>query len=351
MRKNCVPPLLLFLIFATAIAQGEKYPLEGLTLSGTKLSEPVVMEIAGLRLGAPIDKADIDQASTRLGQSGLFESVSYQFKPGPKRGYLVSFSLPDQSRFLPATIDLPGVEDAEVWKWMMTRFPDFNRRVPNSGAAQEFLAHEIERHTAPELHNHHVISQMETTIGPGGGSSMSFHLDVMPRIAELRFTGQQEVPELELRTLMAKVTTDGYMERQFRNMVELNLRGLYEQHGMYRVKFPGVQMERTGDDAVVVTTRIEEGLRYTLGAVQFSGEGVSSKELVTAGKFRTGSVANWREIELNLRNSERVFTSAGYLDASAVPARAFDDERKVLALNVPVNRGPLYHLGQVRFRV
>lgn len=337
-------------IFA-GLAQAQKFPLEGVTLTGTKIPEAVVMEIAGLANGMAIDKAAIEQACAKLGDSGLFESVQYQYKPGPKHGYLVSLALPDRRRLLQGTIDVPGVEEDGVWKWIAARYPALDRKVPEAGAAEEFLAHEIERHVAAELHGHHVVSQMETDFGTGGGSLVSFHLDVMPQISELKFSGAQEVSERELREMMMRVTgPDGYMERQFRRKVELNLRGLYEQHGMYRVKFSGVAMARAGEDAVAVTTSIEEGPQYTLGAVQFTGEGLPVKDMETAAKFKTGKVANWREIDLGLLDAARVVRNLGYLDVADKPERVFDDAAHVLALRVPVNRGPLYHIGQVSFR-
>ncbi len=329
---------------------GQTYPLEAVVITGTTVPEATVMEMAGLTRGMAVDKGAIEKACAKLGDSGLFADVQYQYKEGAKKGFVVTLSVVDQPGLTPATIDVPGVDEAEVWTWLAARFPAFDHKVPGAGAAQDYLAHEVERHLAGQLHGHHMVSQMETEMGPHGGSILSFRPDVLPQITALKFTGEHEVSEAELREMMLRVVgTDGYMERRFRSAVDLNLRGLYEQHGMYRVAFPGVKMEVAGEDAVTVTTLIEEGPQYTLGRVQFSGEGVPADEMEKSAKFKVGEVANWREIDRSIDEAAGVLRRAGYLDASATPERVFDEQRHVLTLRVPVERGPLYRLGKVNF--
>lgn len=328
---------------------GQMHPLESVVVQGSGMSRDTVMGMAGLEIGKPVDKTSIEAACAKLGESGLFQDVQYQYKQGPKNGYAVMLALSDQPRLIRATIDVPDVNEPDVWKWISAKYPAYDRRVPEPGAAQEYLARDIENHLGAQLHGHHIVSQMETDVG-GGGSLISFHPDFLPQITGLKFVGPNEVPLSEIRPLMMRVLgSDGYMERRFKQAVELNLRGLYEQYGMYRVRFPEVRMERTSEKEVTVTTVIEEGPQYTLGSVDFSGEGVSAREMEKLTKLKSGEIANWREIDRGLFDAMRVFKATGYLDATPNPERVFDDSQHVLSLRVSVNRGPRYTLESVTF--
>ena len=313
------------------------------------------MEIAGLETGKPINKASIDAACRKLGESGIFDSASYRYGPGPKGGYLVTLTLVDEHSLVPASIDIPGVDDAEVWRWLSSRFPALDHKMPEPDAAQQFLARQIEAHLndlhlGGPLRGQHLVARMETNFS-GGGSLLSIQPEVLPRIASLSFVGEHEIAADELSGILTKAIGDlGYMDRRFRKLVELNLRPAYEDHGMYRVKFPSITSQPAADPAAVsVTTTIEEGPQYILGDVQLLGDDLPAEAMLKAAHFEKGKIANWTKIEDGLGAMQRPVMRTGYLDASIRPERVFDDQQHVLMLKVAVNKGPLYRFGQVQF--
>jgi hypothetical protein len=95
-------------------AQGDSFPLESVSVEGTALSKDVVLELAGLRLGAPIDQAAMQTASQKLNDSGMFESVNYSYASGAKHGYALTLKLADPHALFKATIDIPGVNEDET---------------------------------------------------------------------------------------------------------------------------------------------------------------------------------------------------------------------------------------------
>jgi hypothetical protein len=76
--------------------------LESVILEGTGVSREAVLRIAELRLGAPIDKPAIDAACDRLTGTGLFQSVTYRYAQGPKRGYVLTLTIEDQKQLTEA---------------------------------------------------------------------------------------------------------------------------------------------------------------------------------------------------------------------------------------------------------
>jgi outer membrane protein assembly factor BamA len=341
--------LLCFILIACGIpAQNGSLPLESVALEGTSLSKDFVMEMAGLRIGAQVDKAAIEAACARLQESGIFQSINYRYAPGPNHGYVLTLSVADQGALVDAVIDIPGVEENEIWQWLVSQYPAFNRKVPGNDAAQQFIAKKIEEHLGPRLGGQHLVARIESDL-VRRKTLISFQPEKPPRIGAMSFTGQSELSAAQLVTIMQKVAADeGYLERRFRQALELNVRRTYEEHGMYRVRFSSVTIQKNDPSSVAVTTAIEEGPKYTLGEVQLVGDQLPVEAMLDAAKFKKNQVANWTEIQNGIWALEKPLKRTGYYDAAAAPERVFHDDRHVLDLKISFYKGPLYRFGELR---
>jgi len=335
-------------------AQSTSFPLESVSIEGTTWSKDAVLDLAGLHIGAPVDKAAIEAASQRLSDTGMFESVNYSYATGPNRGYAVTLQVTDPRLLSNASIDVPGVNEDEVWQWLAARYPTLNHKVPANGAAQSFLGRKIEEHLGAALEGHHVTAKLEADVMHGGKSNISFQPDPLPRIAAISFTGQSELTSEQLADLIPKdMREQGYTDRSFRQAVELNLRRAYEEHGMYRVRFPGITAQREPGWTVSVTTSIEEGAKFTLGEVQVSGDNVLGDQLpidamLKAAKFRKGELANWTQIQNSIWELEKPVKRLGYFHAAATAQRIYHDDQHILDLKISMNLGPIHKFGQLQ---
>jgi len=312
------------------------------------MSQDAVLDVAGLQIGAPIEKAAFDLAAQRLNESGLFASVGYRYGPGQNHGYVLTLQLADPTVFSDATIDVAGAKEDEIWQWVAARYPSLNRKVPDNGAAQQFLSKAIEGRLGSALEGHPIAAKLQVDLTTGK-RSISFQPDPLPRIAAIKFTGQAELTAQELENLIPNgVKEQGYTDRGFRKDAELNLRRAYEARGMYRVRFPAITAEKEPGWSVSVTTSIEEGPKYTLGEVQVVGDQLPIKAMLNAAKFKKGAVADWTEIQNSIWEFEKPLKRMGDLDAAAKPERSFNDEQHILDLKLSINRGPLYRFGQLR---
>ena len=330
-------------------AQGNSFPLESVSVEGTALSKDVVLELAGLRLGSPIDQAAMQTASQKLNDSGMFASVNYSYASGAEHGYALTLKLADPQALFRAAIDIPGVNEDETWKWLASRYPSLDHKVPANDAAQQFLARKLEEHLAAALEGHHIVGRLETVLAAGGKSTISFQPDPLPRIASMTFTGQSELTAQELIALVPKdVKEQGYTDRSFRQAVDLNIRRAYEERGMYRVRFPTIAAQRESGWSVSVATTIEEGAKFTLGEVQIVGDKLPVEAMLKSAKFRKGEIANWTEIQKSVWELEKPVRRMGYLHAIANPERILHDDQHVLDLKVPFALGAFYTFGQLR---
>jgi outer membrane protein assembly factor BamA len=189
---------------------------------------------------------------------------------------------------------------------------------------------------------------LETVLATGK-SAISFQPDPLPRIASMTFTGQSELSPQELVALIPKdVREQGYTDRTFRQALELNIRGAYEERGMYRVRFPSITVQRESGWAVSVATTIEEGAKFRLGDVQIVGDKLPVDAMLKVAKFRKGEIANWTEIQKSIWELERPVRRMGYLHAAARPERILHDDQHVLDVKIPFALGAFYTFGQLR---
>jgi outer membrane protein assembly factor BamA len=264
------PRLALTLLLLSSL-HAQSLPLESVTFEGTGLSREAVLGIAQLRIGSPIDKPAIEAACGRLSATGLFQSVSYRYAPGPKRGYALTVTIQDQTQLTEASIDFPGVDEAELWRWLASQYPPFDHKVPGNDEAQEFLAKALADHAKVALDGQAVVTRLESDLARHKMLD-SFQPATLPHIGTMNFTGQHELTAEALTAILTKlVADDGYTDRHFRGIVEINLRQTYEEHGMYRVKFPKITAEKAGAETVTVTTVVEEGPPVQVGRCEFCG--------------------------------------------------------------------------------
>ncbi len=210
---------LAFLSFAYS-----QSPLETLSVEGSVLPERTVLELSGLRIGSGIDRAGIETACKKLEETGLFSSINYRYTPTAKHGYALTLSLVDQGRLSAASIDLPGVEEGEIWKWLTAKFPLFDHNVPENDAAQQVVARQIEAHLGAKMHGEKIVVKMESDFTTRR-SIISFQPEHLPRIGSMTFVGTREMTEDQAKAVMQKVTADrGYTDRSFRSLLENNLR-------------------------------------------------------------------------------------------------------------------------------
>lgn len=340
----------LFLLWVgPASGQSASIPLESVTIEGSGVPQATVLEIAGLRVGTPIDKAGIEEACRKLQESGVFGSINYRYGPGPKNGYAVTLSLTDQAPLAAAVIDVPGVDEKAAWRWLVARYGRFDREAPQAEAAQKHLAIELERHLGGKLRGQHLTVRMETDLTKQN-LTLSFQPEVLPRVQSVVFEGNQAVSAGELAAALDKILAGvGYTDRGFARAVELNVRPVYEEHGYYRVQFaPSAPEWKEG--GVAVKVGVKEGALFQLGTVEFVGAELPVEKMMAAGKFPLGKTANGKQIQQGIWEAERVLKTGGYFDAAGKTERTFDDGAHVLNLRVRIEKGPLYRFGALRIR-
>jgi outer membrane protein assembly factor BamA len=339
--------LTAFLALGACLA-AQTFPLESIDIEGNiRITREAVIRFSGLRIGEPTNKESIEAACGALQATGLFEQISYKYRPGAKRGYAVTLTVSDLGRLMNAAIDLPGIDETEYWGWMKTISPSFDHRVPDS--AQDFLAKQIEQHAGPALNGQHMVARLEQDVMTGR-SLVAFQPETLPIVTTVGFEGLKEFTPAELTALLKGAMSAGYTDRTFNRYVDINLRPAYENHGMYRVRFAPVASRQESPTSMAVTIPIEEGAKYTLGDVDLVGDNMPREAMLKSAKLPNGQIANWMLIQNGIYQMEKELKRVGYYEALAKPERKLDDSAHSLNLRIAFHTGPVYHYGDVVFK-
>lgn len=330
-----------------ALTQDARFPLESVAIEGSTIPQPVIQEMAGLHLNAPIDKSGIEEACRKLQESGLFSSISYRYAPGPRKGYALTLVLADQTPLTAAAIDVPGADEDVAWKWLAAKFHRFDHQVPQAEAAQNYLARLLEQHLAAELRKQPLTVRMETDLKTRK-LLLSFQPEVLPRIQSVSFAGNQTIASPDLLAVLNRIlANEGYTDRKFAGLIEVNLRPLYEQHGLYRVGFSPAKPQWT-DGGVVVKVDVTEGQPYQLGKIDIVGDDLPADRMLSAARLPVGKLANWTQIQTGIWEMEKIVKRTGYFEATARADRSYDDADHIFNLGIRVRKGPLYSFGELR---
>jgi outer membrane protein assembly factor BamA len=142
------------------------------------------------------------------------------------------------------------------------------------------------------------------------------------------------------------VVGEGYSRRFLGRVVVKNLLPIYEEKGYLTATFPAIHT--TGDAAMNATVTVNEGPLWRLGNIDLQGDALPSAEMLQAGKFATGAVANWKEILASVDRMIPVLTRDGYLRMHARPERVYHDSTHVVDLLIKVNKGPQFTFGALQ---
>src|SRR6185437_1449067 len=110
----------------------QTYPLESLKIQGNAhIPTEKIIAVSGLKIGAPVAKADFDQARTRLLATGAFESAGYEYKPSAdKRGYDATIEVTEVPQFFPYRFEDLPVPDATIRAALRRQEPVFGDEIP-----------------------------------------------------------------------------------------------------------------------------------------------------------------------------------------------------------------------------
>lgn len=200
------------------------------------------------------------------------------------------------------------------------------------------------------------------------------------KVGRIRFTGNRNVPARTLRAAMKNLKPIGiphsiFLENLFAKTYDATkleedaerVRNEYQNRGFFKVlvQDPKTDIHDTGHPgfhipliqkgpgkAVDITMPIEEGDRYKLASITFKNNKAipNSRALRALFPIKDGDIFSREKIGKGLENLRKAYGEFGYINFTSVPDTKFDDEKKLINLEIDVDEGKQFYVRRIEFQ-
>ena len=338
----------------------DDYAIAGITISGVKyLDANALIGISGLRVGQRVDipGEDITAAAKKLMSQGLFSDVRITYDRIEGDNVYLDIFLLERPRL--STITFTGLRNSETQDLLE------KINIPNGSQVTAHLLN----NARSKIRSHYVdkgFLNTEVTIfekdDPDSQNNIILTINVdkkeKVKIEEITFIGAENFPEKKLRRVMKDTRQrdlnffkpSKYIEQKY-DADKIKLAEFYNENGYRDFEVTGDSLYPISENRVGLAVKIDEGTRYYLRSVDWVGNSVYSKDVLTRQlKVEQGSVYNQTLINKRLREDEDAVNSLyldyGYLFSQVIPVEA-KIEGDSIDLQVRIFEGDQAYLNNV----
>jgi outer membrane protein insertion porin family len=200
------------------------------------------------------------------------------------------------------------------------------------------------------------------------------------KVGKIKFEGNKNVNTRTLRYAMKNLRPIGvphsiFLENIFARTYDATkldedterVRNEYQNRGYFKVivNQPKTQIHDTGHTgthvpllqskagkAVDITMPIEEGDRYNLGGITFKNNKAvtNTKALRSLFPIKDGDVFSKEKVAKGLENLRKAYGQQGYINFTSIPETRFDDEKKLIFLDIDVDEGKQFYVRRIEFQ-
>ena len=215
---------------------------------------------------------------------------------------------------------------------------------------------------------------------PPASVQVNFNIKEGPtvKVGNIRFTGNEHLSSTYLRRAMKNLKPIGIpysiiFEDLFAKTFDASkldedserVRFAYRDKGYYNaaVETPQTQIRDEGGlnwftfrprrgKRIDILMPIEEGARYRLGTITFTGNKAVTNVRALRGTFniRDGDWFDAQMIGKGLENLKKAYGQLGYINFGAVPKPIFDDQKKTVSLQIDIDEGKPFYVGRIEIQ-
>jgi outer membrane protein insertion porin family len=215
---------------------------------------------------------------------------------------------------------------------------------------------------------------------PPASVQVNFNVKEGPtvKVGQIKFTGNPHISSLVLRRSMKDLKPIGipysiFFENLFAQTFDATkleddterVRFAYRDKGYYNaaVEQPRTQIRDQGGlnwftfrpnkgKRIDILIPIEEGERYRLGTITFTGNKAVSnvKALRATFAVRDGDWFNATLIGKGLENLKKAYGQLGYINFGAIPKPIYDEEKKTVSMNIDIDEGKPFYVSRIEFQ-
>jgi len=197
------------------------------------------------------------------------------------------------------------------------------------------------------------------------------------KVGNIKFTGNQHVGALYLRRAMKNLKPIGIpysivFENLFAQTFDASkleedterVRLAYRDRGYYNaaIEEPKTQIRDQGGlnwftfrpnhgKRIDILMPVEEGARYRLGTITFTGNKAVTNLRALRGTFQVkdGDWFNATLISKGLENLKKAYGALGYINFGAIPKPVYDEAKKTVSLEIDIDEGKPFYVSRIEF--
>ncbi|MGB8259182.1 MAG: outer membrane protein assembly factor BamA [Terracidiphilus sp.] len=215
---------------------------------------------------------------------------------------------------------------------------------------------------------------------PPASVQVNFNIKEGPtvKVGQIKFAGNEHIGSLLLRRSMKNLRPIGIpysivFENLFAQTFDASkleedterVRQAYRDKGYYMaaVEEPKTQIRDQGGlnwftfrpnkgKRIDILMPIEEGARYRLGAITFSGNKAVNNVRALRATFavKDGDYFNATLMGKGLENLKKAYGQLGYINFGAIPKPSFDEQKKTVSLNIDIDEGKPFFVSRIEFQ-
>ena len=291
-------------------------------------------------------KLELDAAKDKLLATGMFETVAFQFEPGPDGQCCVAnYDVVEIGALFPVQFENLPEPTADIVAFLKSHVPLYEPTLPGTTQVISFYARQIEQFLAQRNHAGAVLGALVQT-GKNEYKITFRSNQSLPAISNVTFTGNKVISSVKLQNAINDVAYGQPFTRDgFRLLLDNQVKPLYDAIGMIRVAFPDFTTEpdpRVKGVAVHVT--VEEGGVYKLEKVTITG---ADRDYLNTAKIKVGDIVNFDEIKKGLDLVVAQLKKEGYTHVDGDTDRKIDDKAKTVSVNLVIEKGDQYTFGKL----
>jgi outer membrane protein assembly factor BamA len=318
-----------------------------------KLTQQQAIAVSGLKIGETVSPAVIDAAAEKLMASGLFRKLGYKLRTTAAEATVV-FDVEELSRNLPVVFEnFVWFTEDEIARAIRQDVPFFDGTAPEAGTTTDKIAAVLQRLLSQKKIPGRVEHMPYANLAKGTQEIMFTVEGVKIPVCSLHFPGASAISEAELIKASQALLKSSYSKKDASGFANYTLYPLYRHLGYLRAQFqpPTAALEESTNacaGGIALTIPVDEGVVYSWGAADWSGNQVLTNEDLTSALAMTpGEIADGAKIDKGLKDVRKAYARRGYLSAAVKESTEFDDAGKRVNYRLLVNEGARYFMGDL----
>jgi outer membrane protein insertion porin family len=176
-------------------------------------------------------------------------------------------------------------------------------------------------------------------------------------VKRITFVGNRAIEPWELKnametkekTLISFITGTGVYQREALRNDLRRLEAFYQTRGFLRAEIsePDVRVDPQAR-GIFITIAIKEQEQYRVGRLRVEGDDLfSAEELKNTMKLQEGEIFDRSQLANDILRLTDLYTERGYAFADIVPLTNIDQEKRLVNVEVRIDRGPQVRVGRI----